>query len=173
MDGIKSFPFLFLGLFWLAIFATSCSSTVKAPQWSGSGFLRKQFLDYKKVAILPFEGDPNGETTEDFMQAFHERFPQTELVGPKQVLEVFRKEDLYPNRVSEATRKKIQERFGVQALVMGSVYYPSIARWLLQVQIVDSGTNEVLGRSLAEIDYMGAEGVKEGCKVAIQYLMPE
>ncbi len=96
-----------------------------------------------------------------------------ELIEPKQLLEVFRKEDLYPNRVSEATRKKIQETFGAQALVTGSVYYPSIARWLLQVQIVASGTNEVLGRSLAEIDYMGAEGVKEGCKVAIQYLTPD
>ncbi len=173
MDGIKSLPFLFLGLFWLAIFSTSCSSTVKAPQWSGSGFLKKQFLDYKKVAILPFEGDRSGETTENFMQTFHKRFPQMELVGPKQLLEVFRKEDLYPNRVSETTRRKIQETFGVQALVMGSVYYPSITRWLLQVQIVDSGTNEVLGRSLAQIDYMGAEGVKEGCEVAIHYLTPE
>ncbi len=110
---------------------------------------------------------------EEFARAFHERFPQIELVEPKQFLKVFRKEDLYPNRVSEATRRKIQESFGVQALVMGSVYYPSIVRWLLQVQIIDVETNDVLGRSLAEIDFMGAEGSKEGCKIAVQYLTPE
>jgi hypothetical protein len=61
----------------------------------------------------------------------------------------------------------------VQALVVGNVYYPSIVRWLLQVQIVDAETNEVLGRSLAEIDFMGAEGKKEGCKIAVQYLAPK
>ncbi len=151
----------------------SCTMTVKPPQWSGSGFLRKEFLGYKKVAILPFEGDSNGEASEEFTEAFHEKFPQMELVGPKELLGIFQKEDLYPNRVNEATRRKIQESFGAQALIMGNVYYPSIVRWLLQVQIVDAKTNEVLGRSLAEIDFIGAEGVKEGCKIAVRYLTPE
>ena len=162
-----------LGFFWVSAIVAGCSSTVKVPQWSGSGFIRKEFLEYKKVAILPLEGDSKGEASEDFTQAFHEKFPQMELVGPKQLLEVFRREDLYPNRVNGATRRKIQELFGVQALVMGNVYYPSIVRWLLQVQIVDAETNEVLGRSLAEIDFMGAEGTKEACKIAVQYLTPE
>jgi TolB-like protein len=162
-----------LGLLSASVIVVGCSSIVKVPQWSGSGFLKKEFLEYKKVAVLPFEGDSKGEASEDFARAFHEKFPQMELVAPKQLLEVFRKGDLYPNRVSEATRKKIQESFGVQALVMGNVYYPSIARWLLQVQIVDAETNEVLGRSLAEIDFMGAEGKKEGCKIVVQYLTPK
>jgi len=170
---LSSFRLVFLGLFCFAILVAGCSSTVKVPQWSGSGFLKREFLGYKKVAILPFEGDSKGEASEDFTRAFHEKFPQIELVGPKQLLEVFRKEDLYPNRVNEATRRKIQELFDVQALVMGNVYYPSIVRWLLQVQVVDAETNEVLGRSLAEIDFMGAEGVKEACKIAVQYLMPK
>lgn len=164
----------FLGAwFCFLIVTTGCSSTVKVPQWSGSGFLKKEFLGYKKVAVLPFEGDSKGEASEDFARAFHGKFPQMELVEPKRLLEVFRKEDLYPNRVNEGTRRKIQESFGVQALVMGNVYYPSIVRWLLQVQIVDAETNEVLGRSLAEIDFMGAEGAKEACKIAVQYLTPE
>jgi len=157
----------------LSVFVAACSSTVKVPQSSGSGFLKKEFVEYKKVAVLPFEGDSKGKVSEDFAQAFRAKFPQMELVGPKQLLEVFQKEDLYPNRVTEATRRKIQESFGVQALVLGNVYYPSIVRWLLQVQIVDAETNEVLGRSLAEIDFMGAEGVKEGCKIAVQYLTPK
>jgi len=172
MDVKKLLRF-FVGLLCVSVFVAGCSSTFKVPQWSGSGFLKKEFLKYNKVAILPFEGDSKGEVSEDFAQAFHERFPQIELVEPNQLLGVFRKEDLYPNRVSEATRRKIQESFGVQALVMGSVYYPSITRWLLQVQIVDAETNEVLGRSLAEIDFMGAEGKKEGCKIAVQYLAPK
>jgi len=167
----KSLVTLFL-FFCVSVLATSCT-TVKVPQWSGSGFLKKEFLEYKRVAVLPFEGDSKGETTADFIQAFHEKFPQMEWVGPKQLLEIFPKEDLYSNRANEATRKKIRELFGVQALVMGNVYYPSIVRWLLQVQIVDAETNEVLGRSLAEIDFMGAEGAKEGCKIAVQYLTPE
>jgi len=162
-----------IGLFCVAVVVAGCSSMVKVPQWSGSGFLKKEFLEYKKVAVLPFEGDSKGKASEDFARAFHEKFPQMELVEPKQLLEVFRKEDLYPNRVDEATRRKIQERFGVQALAVGNVYYPSIVRWLLQVQIVDAKTNEVLGRSLAEIDYMGAEGMREACKISVQYLTPE
>jgi hypothetical protein len=40
----------------------------------------------------------------------------------------------------------------------------------LQVQIIDVETGEVLGRSLVEINYMGAEGVKEACKIAVQNL---
>ena len=160
-----------LGLVCASLIVAGCSSTVRVPQWSGSGFLKKEFLGYKKVAVLPFEGDSKGETSEDFTRALHERFPQIELVESKQLLEVFRKEDLYPNRVNETTRRKIRESFGVQALVMGNVYYPSIVRWLLQVQIVDAETNEVLGRSLAEIDFMGAEGRKEACKIAVQYLV--
>ncbi len=161
------------GLLCVSAIVAGCTSTVKVPQWSGSGFLKKEFLDYKKVAVLPFEGDSKGEASEDFARAFHEKFPQMELVEPRQLLEVFRKEDLYPDRVNEATRRKIQETFGVQALVMGNVYYPSIVRWLLQVQIVDAQTNEVLGRSMAEIDFMGAEGKKEACKIAVQYFTPE
>ncbi len=160
-----------LGLVCVSLIVAGCS-TVKVPQWSGSGFLKKDFLNYNKVAILPFEGDSSGETSKDFAQAFHEKFPQMELVESKQLLEIFQKEGLYPNRVNEATRKKIQESFGVQALVMGNVYYPSIVRWLLQVQIIDIETGEMMGRSLVEIDFMGAEGRKEACKIAVQYLTP-
>ena len=149
-----------------------CSSTVRVPQWSGSGFLKKDFLKYKRVAVLSFEGDSKGETSEHFTRALHEKFPEIELVESKQLLEVFRKEDLYPNRVNEVMRRKIRESFGVQALVIGNVYYPSVVRWLLQIQIVDVETGEVMGRSLVEIDFMGALGVRQACKIAVQYLVP-
>ncbi len=160
-------------LFLFSVLTLVGCTIFKVPQWSGSGFLKKEFLEYKKVAILPFEGDAKGKVSGDFVQAFHERFPEMELVESKRILEVFQKEDLYSNRLSQSTRRKMQELFGAQALIIGNVYYPTILRWLLQVQIVDAETNDVLGRSLVEIDFMGAEGAKEGCQIAVQYLSPE
>ncbi len=170
--NLKKRIYFLLAFFSVSALVASCT-IFKVPQWSGSGFLKKEFLETKKVAVLPFEGDTKGKVSDDFVQAFHEKFPEIELVEPKRILEVFRKEDLYPNQLSQATRRKIQELFGAQALVFGNVYYPTIVRWLLQVQIVDAETNDVLGRSLVEIDFMGAEGAKEGCHIAVQYLSPE
>ena len=164
------FYVVFIGLFYISIIAAGCSSTVRVPQWSGSGFIRREFLDYSKVAILPFGGDSKGEASDTFAQNFHEKFQQLGLVKRKQLLGIFEEQDLYPSKLSETTRRKIGQVFGVQAIVIGNVYYPSILRWLLQVQIIDVETGEVMGRSLVEIDYMGAEGVEEACRIAVQNL---
>ena len=32
---------------------------------SGSGFIRKELLEYRRVAVLPFQGDPEGEVSWD------------------------------------------------------------------------------------------------------------
>jgi TolB-like protein len=152
------------------IFTTGCSSTGWVPQWSGNGFIKKEFLDYKKVAVLPFKGDTKGEASDNFAQSFHERFHQITLVDRKQLLGIFQEQDLYSDRLNEATERKIGEDFGVQALIKGDVYYPSILRWLLQVQIIDVETGEVMGRSMVEIDFMGAEGVRQACRIAVQNL---
>jgi TolB-like protein len=160
----------FIGLFCISIIAIGCSSTVRVPQWSGSGFIREEFLDYKKVAVLPFKGDTRGEASNAFAESLHEKFPKVALFEQKQLLGIFEEQDLYPGKLNESTRRGIGKVLGVQALVMGDVYYPSILRWLLQVQIVDVETGEVMGRSLVEINYMGAEGVKEACKIAVQNL---
>jgi hypothetical protein len=164
----------YLVLLGVLILVSGCSvgqSMVKevgVPQWTGSGFLRKEFLDYKRVAILPFEGDPTGEVSDTFRRSFHERFPQMTLAGRKQVLERFQEQGMYYGRLDKATRSEIGKVFDVQAVVMGSVYYPSILRWLLQVIIVDTETDTVLGRSYVEINFMGAEGAKKGCDFAVQ-----
>lgn len=160
----------FAGVFSFLIITTGCSSTGWVPQWSGSGFIRKEFLDYKKVAVLPFKGDTRGEASEAFAESLHEKFPQVALFEQKQLLEIFEEQDLYPGKLNESTRRKVGKILGVEALVMGDVYYPSILRWLLQVQIVAVETGEVMGRSLVEINYMGAEGVKGACKIAVQNL---
>jgi hypothetical protein len=175
MDMKKSslFHIVFTGLFCVSIIVTGCSSTVRVPQWSGSGFIRKEFLEYRKVAVLPFEGDPKGDVSNSFAQSFHDKFPQMALLERKQLLGIFEEQDLYPGKLNEATRGKIGKAFGAQAVVIGNVYYPSIVRWLLQVQIIDIETGEMMGRSLVEINYMGAEGVEEGCKIAVQNLTPK
>lgn len=166
----RVFRLLILGLFYFSIFATGCSFTGGVPQWSGNGFIRKELLEYKKIAVLPFKGDAKGEASDTFAKTFQEKFEPIGLVERKQVLEIFKERDLYPDQLSEVTRRKISEVLGVQALIMGNVYYPSILRWLLQVEIIDVETGEVTGRSMVEINYMGAEGVKEACRIAVQNL---
>ena len=171
--SIKSlwlFRLVFLGLFCSSITVAGCSFTGGVPQWSGSGFIRKELLEYKKVAVLPFQGDSKGEASDTSAENFHEKFPQIELVKREQVLEVFQEQDLYSDRIDKATRRKLGQVFGVQAFIIGSVYYPSILRWLLQIQVIDVETGEIMGRSLVEINYVGAEGLKEACKIAVKNL---
>jgi len=167
------FCFIFSGLFCIFMIVSGCSSNGWVPQWSGSGFIKKEFLDYQKVAVLPFKGDTKGEASDTFAQSFQERFHQITLVDRKQLLGIFQEQDLYSDRLNETTERKIGEDFGVQALIAGDIYYPSILRWLLQVRIIDIETGEVMGRSLVEIDFMGAEGVKQACRIAVQNLTPK
>ena len=152
------------------ILMTSCSFSGHVPQRSGSGFIRKEFLQYRRIAILPFKGDSEGRASDYFAKSFHEKFQQMMIVDRKQLLKNFEEQYLFPDQLNEATRRQIGEAFGVEALVTGNVYYPSILRWLLQVQMIDVETGEVMGRSLVEINYMGAEGVKEACQIAVQNL---
>jgi len=172
--SIKSLGFfrlVFLGLFCSSITAGGCSFTGGVPQWSGSGFIRKELLEYKKVAVLPFQGDSKGEASDSFAESFQEKFPQIELVRREQVLQAFQEQDLYSDRIDKATRRKLGQVFGVQAFIIGNVYYPSILRWLLQIQVIDVETGEIMGRSLVEINYVGAEGLKEACKIAVKNLV--
>ncbi len=165
--GIILWPSLLLTLMGSVI---SCHFKEGVPRWSGSGFLRESFLDYRSVAVLPFEGDDSGEVTDAFIQRFRERFPQISVVGPKRVAQALQGQRLNPEQLDETTRIKVGRTVGVPALVTGSIYYPSIFRWLLQVVIADTETGKVMGRSLVEIDYMGAMGAKEGARLAVEKL---
>jgi len=157
-------------LLFLMVLIASCHFRQGVPEWSGSGFLRKEFLEYRSVAVFPFEGDDSGEVTDAFIQSFREIFPQISIVDPKRVLEALHREVLNPEQLDESARAKIGSTLGVQALITGNVYYPSIVRWLLQVMIVDTGTGRVMGRSLVEIDFMGAMGKREGTRFAVEKL---
>src|SRR4030042_1492293 len=88
----------------LMIIVTACSFKMGVPQWSGSGFVRKELLEYKSVAVLPFEGDDSGEISNAFASNFHEKFPQISIVDRKRVLEVFRGRTLTPDRLDEKER---------------------------------------------------------------------
>jgi hypothetical protein len=164
--------------FRLAFFLLLCSSMTLIgcptglPLWSGNGFIRKELLEDKKIAILPFEGDPAGEVSYIFAEKFHEKFPKITLVRSAEVLEVFPYEELYSERIDEATRKKIGQVFGVQALVAGNIYSPTVLRWLLQIQIIDVESGQILGRSLVKIDYVGPEGVIQAGIIAVKNLEP-
>jgi len=82
-------------LLYLLVSSSGCSFIREGvPQWSGSGFIKKEFLEYKILAVLPFEGDFTGEASETFIASLHERFPYMEMVGRRQLLKVFREEDL-------------------------------------------------------------------------------
>ena len=154
------------------ILLSSCS-LVKTPlQSSGSGFVQDGFLKYQRIAILPFEGDETGEVTDAFSLSFRNKFNHMDIVGRKELRGIFRRQDLQLGQLSKDARTRIGREYDVDAFVIGSIYYPSISRWLLQIQIVDTMTGEILGRSLAEVDYMGDLGFKEGCELAVQNLRP-
>ena len=149
---------------------SSCYPLKTPLQGGGSGFIREEFLDTRRLVILPFEGDETGEVTDTFFIAFRKGFPDMEIIERKKVRGLFREGDVELGHLDDGIRKRIGRELGVQALVLGSVHYPSITRWLLQIKIIDSKTGEIMGRSLAEVGFMGAWGVREGCELAVQNL---
>ena len=153
----------------LIFFVTGCASLEVSTPRSGSGFLRREFLDYKSVAVLPFGGDNSGEVCDAFAEGFQKRFSQVLVVDRQQVLKV-----LGPtrplDRLDDVTREEVGKTFGAEAIIRGEVYYPSIVKWFLQVEIVDTKTGRILGRSLVEMDYMGALGKRDAGRLAVDKL---
>ncbi len=150
--------FLFL---WLTFCVVGCA------QVSGSGFLRKEFLTYENVAVLPFEGDPTGEVSKAFAWNFHQRFPQILILGGRQFLDNPEEEKFDLNQLDDATRLKIGRRVGAQALITGSIFSPSLLRWYLQVKIIDTETGQVLGRSMVEMDSLLPTDIEEAARLAV------
>lgn len=148
----------------LIIVVTGCSLKLCVPHQGVSGFLKKEFLEYKSLSILPFEGNDSNEVSKAFAMSFHERFPQISIADRKQVSEVLRGQFLTSDWLDGEGRLRIGNTLGVHALITGNIYYPSITRWFLQVVIFDTETGKVMGRSLVEIDYMGAMGKGEAAR---------
>ena len=171
MKRVKAHWTEFMGIAMLLLVSYSAMLT-SGCQSQVSGFLKKEFLNYQKVAILPFEGDPTGATCQDFTLRFKEKFREMEIFDQYRLLKMFRRETLYPNELSEAARAKISQTLGAQAVIVGSVCYPSITHWYLQVRVIDTQTGEAMGSSHVEMLNMGAEGMTQACQLAVEQLTP-
>jgi hypothetical protein len=153
------------GLFLLIVL-----SLMGCAQSGGSGFLRREFLNYENVAVLPFEGDETGEVAKAFARNFHKRFPQISILGGRQFLDNPQEEKFNLNQLDNATRLKIGRRVGAQALITGTVYSPGLLSWYLQVKIIDTETGRVLGRSTVEIDSLFATDIENAARSAVEKL---
>lgn len=157
--------FTFLGLFLLIVVSiTGC------VQQAGSGFLRREFLEYKSVAILRFERDDSGQVSQAFASNFHKRFPQISVLAGRVFLDNFREEEFNPNQLDDETRLKIGRKIGAQALITGSVYSPNISSWFLQMKIIDTETGKMMGRSTVEINSLMATDINEATRLAVEKL---
>jgi hypothetical protein len=154
----------------LCLFLLTALSIMGCAQPSGSGFLRKEFLKYENIAILPFEGDDTGEVAKAFGRNFHKRFPQISILGGRQFLDNPQEEKLNLNQLDDAMRLKIGRRVGAQALITGMIYSPSILSWYLQVKIIDTETGQVLGRSMVEIDSLFSTDIEKATHLAVEKL---
>jgi len=163
INGTKEWFFLIL---FIIVSATACS------QSGGSGFLRKEFLGYENVAILPFEGDDTGEMSRAFARDFQKRFPQISILGGRKFLDDPREEKFNLYQLDDVTRLKIGKRVGAQALITGAIYSPSILSWFLQVKIMDVETGRMMGRCTVEIDSLSATDIEEAARIAVEQLSP-
>jgi hypothetical protein len=154
----------------LCLFLLIVLSVMGCAQSGGSGFLRKEFLKYQNIAVLPFEGDDTGEVAKAFASNFHERFPQISILGGRQFLDNPQEEKFNLNQLDDATRLKIGRRVGAQALITGMIYSPSVLDWYLQVKIVDTETGQVLGRSMVEMNSLFSTDIEKATHLAVEKL---
>jgi hypothetical protein len=163
ITGIKEWFFLIL---FILVSVMACA------QSRGSGFVRKEFLEYENVAILPFEGDDTGELSKAFARDFQKRFPQISILGGRKFLDDPQEEKLNLYQLDDATRLKIGRRVGAQALITGVIYSPGILSWFLQVKIMDVETGKIMGRSTVEIDSLSATDMEDAARIAVEQLSP-
>jgi hypothetical protein len=163
INGIKESFFLILFII---------VSVVACAQSGGSGFLRREFLEYENIAILPFEGDDTGELSKAFARDFQKRFPQISILGGRKFLDDPREEKFNLYQMDDATRLKIGRRVGAQALITGAIYSPGALSWFLQVKIMDVETGRMMGRSTVEINSLSGTDIEEAARLAVEKLSP-
>jgi len=161
VNGTKNWFFLVL---FILVWATACSHA------TGSGFLRREFLVYQNVAILPFEGDDTGELSKAFARNFQKRFPEISILGGRKFLNDSGEEKVNLYQMDDATRIRIGRRVGAQALITGAIYSPGLLSWFLQVKITDVETGRMMGRSTVEIHSLSATDVEEAARLAVEKL---
>jgi len=122
------FPFLLLLLF----FGSGCSTTSEAV-------VRPQFATYDRVAILPHLTRAQEEY---FLPLYLAAFPEHAVVERRDLEEALNEQELQPERLSEASRAKMKELFGVQAVVYPN-YTSDEAGTRLALKVIDSETGEI------------------------------
>jgi len=155
---------------WFFLILFIIASVMACSQSRGSGFLRKEFLEYQNVAILPFEGDKTGELSKAFARNFQKRFPEISILGGRKFLDDPSEEEINLYQMDDATRLKIGRRIGAQALITGAIYSPNLLSWFLQVKIMDVETGRMMGRSTVEIDSLSATNIEEAARLAVEKL---
>jgi hypothetical protein len=164
MTGLKVIRVLLLIFFPIFVSVVTCTHQ------SGSGFLRKEFLEYREVAILPFEGDDTGEVSKAFARNFQKRFPEISILGGRKFLDDPREEKVNLYQMDDATRLKIGRRVGAQSLITGAIYSPGLLNWFLQIKILDVETGRMMGRSTVEIYSLTATDIEEAARLAVEKL---
>jgi len=145
-------------------------SAVACVHSSGSGFLRREFLEYENVAVLPFEGDDSGELSRAFARNFQKRFPEISILGGRKFLDDPNLEKVNLFQMDDAARLKIGRRVGAQALITGAIHSAGLLSWFLQVKILDVETGRMMGRSTVEIHSLGATDIEEAARLAVEKL---
>ncbi len=161
INGIKEWGFLIV---FVIVSIMACTHE------SGSGFLRKEFLGYQNVAILPFEGDDTGELSKAFARNFQKRFPEISILGGRKFLDDPSTEKVNLYQMDDAARLRIGRRVGTQALITGAIYSPSLLSWFLQVKIMDVETGRMMGRSTVEVNSLSVLGIEEAARLAVEKL---
>ena len=116
-------------------------------------------INCQKTAILPFEGDL-GESGSEYARLYLGMYTNLNIIERQDLLEIFNEQDLYPDRISNATRAKIRELYGADLLVLGKVWskkHVSLINlilpwkwldvcnedWYILVRMVDAETGQI------------------------------
>ena len=100
---------------------------------------RIEFLNYQRVAIV---SNLERRHEEYFIPMYMQEFPHQQLVERRDLQSVFDEQDLAPDRLNPATRARLREVWGVQAIV-----YPSITDGTfnqLSLKVIDTETGQIM-----------------------------
>ncbi len=133
-----------LALLTLALLA-GCESKTRAL------FTKPELFAYERLAVLGL----NPEQEQIFMAAYFKTFISQPItfVERGQLVKIVGEQDLLKGRLSDATRARVKQILGVEALILCE-YYEDAARpgkaMKLRVRVVDSETGAIVGSVLTE-----------------------
>jgi hypothetical protein len=126
-------------------------------------FTKPELITHGRLAVLGLTPEPE----QIFMAAYTKAFPGQAItfVERQRLQDIIGEQDLLQGRLNEATRARIKELFGVEALIM-CTYSEGDGAKKLRVRIVNSATGAIAG---SVISY-GRAGFAELCGSAVRSL---